>query len=193
MQGIWRWIISGDHKAFALVNDTIKCRALDKCLPILTHLGGAFFTCIFPILLISFGNAQGKTIGIHIAFTLLFSHLIVRALKGNVKRVRPYDYLEEVNTLGLFWDDFSFPSGHTTAIFSISMTLALHMPDYIKVFICIAMLIGISRIYIGVHYPSDVVVGAAIGVLSAIFVNRYLMLIWISIFRFEMFWKQFYS
>ena len=72
--------------------------------------------------------------------------------------------LPDVNT---FWKkllkDCSFPSGHTTAGFSLAVILASHFPAYSFVMYSLAATIGVSRIYTGMHYPSDVLSGAFLG------------------------------
>lgn len=183
MKRILEQILKGDRKAFHLLNEKIRCRLLDKSFPVITHLGGAVITCAFTIALILWGGPIFRNVGINIALSLFLSHMAVRVLKKKIQRKRPYDFLEEVNTHGLFWDDFSFPSGHTTAVFAICMTLALNVPGHLKILMLVALIIGISRIYIGVHYPIDVVVGALIGIVSAILVHRYGTPLWFAFLK----------
>jgi undecaprenyl-diphosphatase len=186
MRKISKWILKGDYKTFSLINNNMNCSFLDKSFSLITHLGGAFITCALPIILMFFGNVKLKRMGFDMALALSLSHVFVRLLKNKFMRLRPYDYLEMVNTHGLFWDDFSFPSGHTTAIFSICTTIAMNMPEYLRLFFVIAIIIGISRIYIGVHYPSDVLIGAMIGFGTAILVHKYLFFTWIQLLYFEL-------
>ncbi len=64
--------------------------------------------------------------------------------------------------------DHSFPSGHTTAIFSVVVPLLLYMPVLTIILAPIALSVGISRIYLGLHYPSDVLAGLCLGTLTGI-------------------------
>jgi undecaprenyl-diphosphatase len=70
-------------------------------------------------------------------------------------------------------DQFSFPSGHTTAAFSLAVTSALVTQGNIasSVYLILALLVAISRVYLGVHYPSDVIVGGIIGSSYAVLIH----------------------
>lgn len=63
--------------------------------------------------------------------------------------------------------NFSFPSGHTSTAFMLATVLAWRKPEARIYFFSLAALVGLSRLYLGVHYPSDVLAGAIIGILSA--------------------------
>ncbi len=58
----------------------------------------------------------------------------------------------------------SFPSGHTTAVFSIAVVLAANFPQLNLLIKSVAGVVGLSRAYVGVHYPSDILTGALIGI-----------------------------
>lgn len=96
------------------------------------------------------------------------------ALKNLIRRPRPYISLEGVDARDRghqgdkVFDPHSFPSGHTSSAFVIATSLSLSYPEwYVVVPAAVwASAMGVSRVYHGVHYPSDVVVGAAIGVAS---------------------------
>jgi undecaprenyl-diphosphatase len=59
--------------------------------------------------------------------------------------------------------DHSFPSGHTTAVFSVIVPFLLQTPSLAAVLIPLGLSVGISRIYLGLHYPSDVIAGGILG------------------------------
>ena len=90
-------------------------------------------------------------------------------LKTAVTRIRPYDAVEGLVPLVKKLGDYSFPSGHTCASFSCAVVYYKMYPDIKgKGAMVLAVLIALSRLYVGVHYPTDVLGGAIVGWLSAI-------------------------
>lgn len=96
-------------------------------------------------------------------------------LKNLIARTRPYDAIPELTTLIPHPTDYSFPSGHTTASFACAFVLIHMLPKKYGVPIMIlAVLIALSRLYVGVHYPSDVLGGMAIAIIVSAFVLWFL-------------------
>ena len=116
-----------------------------------------------------FGEGSARIAAQDAVITITGSQGIVQLGKNLVYRRRPYMVLPDVNT---FWmrllKDYSFPSGHTTAGFSMAAVMALHFPPYGYVVYPLATLVGVSRMYIGMHYPSDVIGGAFLGTAFAL-------------------------
>ncbi len=158
-----------------LINEKMNNKYLDRFMYRVTDLGGAIFSTLFSLVLLIFGNNRIKLIAVEALVILFISQLIVQSLKKLLSRERPYVILEKLNTFGIDLSDYSFPSGHTTASFSIATTLALNMPGLTVIVFILATIIGISRIYLGVHYPTDVAAGIILGVGTAILVDYYLM------------------
>jgi len=106
---------------------------------------------------------------LHIIATGLTGTLVYKWLKGKTLRPRPYQVLQDVWLTGKPLDYFSFPSGHTLhATIFTCMTLSYY-PALALLVISFSMMVAISRVVLGLHYPSDVLAGAAIGfVMSAI-------------------------
>lgn len=160
-----------DLNTLLLFNTSIKCRILDRLMPKLTHIGSAIITVSVCLVIIIFGKGEIRKIGVQALAALILSHFLVRVLKNSVCRLRPKDVVPNLNTFNIAIDYYSFPSGHTTAVFAIATTLAMSIPA--MAFICfpIAVLVGISRMYLGVHYPSDVLAGVALAVLTSVILN----------------------
>ena len=100
------------------------------------------------------------------AKAIAVSEALVSSTKFVVGRRRPDGHLKRSNS--------SFPSSHASSAFAFATTLALHYPQHAAKIFEIACHVGISRIYLERHYPSDVLGGAAIGVASALASEAYL-------------------
>lgn len=153
--------------AFILMifNNSIKCKLLDILMPIITYIGSAIFSILFCA--ISIFYFKSRIFGIETAVSLIISSLIARFIKIHVSRIRPYITLKNLYTRKIGIDNYSFPSGHTTVAFSIGVILALTIPSLGLFSILAATTVGISRMYLGVHYPTDVFVGMILGTITS--------------------------
>ncbi|MEN9698918.1 MAG: hypothetical protein RLZZ301_116 [Bacteroidota bacterium] len=127
---------------------------------------------VTPILVTSIGLIQqDKSLqnkGLYIGATLLSSALITTTLKYSIQRDRPFVTYPEIQQLTSAGSP-SFPSGHTSEAFATATSLSLAFPKWyvIAPSYLWASAAGYSRMHLGVHYPSDVLVGALIGSGSA--------------------------
>ena len=109
--------------------------------------------------------------------SVALSGIFIIIIKVIVARFRPPALIND-NLFGFNWFEFgymvnSFPSGHATTAFSAFVALGLLMPKFSKLFLFIALLIALSRVVLGVHYLSDVIIGGTIGTLWAYYLyNR---------------------
>lgn len=141
----------------------------------ITHVGGATFTICTLLLLIIFSNHSLKYTAIAAGLSLALSHIPVAIAKKLYPRRRPYLALEAIKVATNPLKDHSFPSGHTTAVFSSVIPFILFMPSLAILLLPVALCVAVSRIYLGLHYPSDVAVGMVLG--SSTGILSYMMIV----------------
>ncbi len=128
-----------------------------KAMHALTHLGDASVTIAIVLLLFAGGGPVGEA-GRTAAFVLVFSHALVQVLKRTIARPRPA--LPVGAALAEPPDRFSFPSGHAASSLSVALGAGSLLPDALAgACLALAALVGLSRCYLGVHYPGDVACG----------------------------------
>ena len=160
---------SWDITLFRLINGQGHNYFLDWFMPFMTDLKNFWY--VLPVLVVWVLVREKKAgivflvfIGLTLAITDPFSS---RLLKDWLGRVRPCHVLEEVRLLTDCNTSYSFPSSHAVNIFAAAFFLSQPLKKLSPLFFGIAGIVGYSRIYIGIHYPLDVIGGAAIGLLIA--------------------------
>lgn len=172
MKKAFKWF---DEKLIDILNHKLNNRFLDKFMFVFTNFGGAIFITCFTLVLILLGKGKARFMGLQIGITLIISQTITYSIKALLGRERPYNTLEDLNTFDIVLKDHSFPSGHTSASFAIATAIAFNIPQISILVFLIALIIGISRIYLGVHYPTDVAAGIIVGIGSAVVSHAFLL------------------
>ncbi|WP_309452169.1 phosphatase PAP2 family protein [Clostridium sp.] len=109
-----------------------------------------------------------RIIGNYVLITLIISTAIGEGIvKHLVRRFRPFNKINDVKLLIKKPLTYSFPSGHTLSSFAVASVLSVFFTEYAVIFIGIAFLIALSRIYLYVHYPTDVIGGIIFGILCS--------------------------
>lgn len=113
--------------------------------------------------------------GASIAISEAVSGLFTQGLKAIIQRDRPYHVLQDVRLPGTPAGGYSMPSGHATAAWALATSLSLHYPKAAVIWpsIVYALGVSVSRPYLGVHYPSDLIAGAIIGAGTAYLAYHY--------------------
>ncbi|MDO5047293.1 MAG: phosphatase PAP2 family protein [Anaerococcus sp.] len=148
----------------------LRSEPLDKLMVTITALGNLsilWISIIVVILTMMKNKRVGEVMVIGFILNLLIVNLILKIAVG---RTRPYEVAKFEDLLIHGLSDNSFPSGHTSYAFTFfAIFLLLSKSRFLKIYMGIlAFLMGFSRLYLYVHYPSDVIAGAIIGVFLAI-------------------------
>lgn len=167
---ILNYIQHRDRSLLKTINLSLKCKSLDVIMPLATYLASNFSLITFCLFTEVNPNPFIRLLGVKCAVSLIFSTIAAQILKKVVSRIRPFLSVSNLNIKMIGIDKYSFPSGHTTAAFTVGVMVSLFYPSSAFVFISLACLVGISRIYLGVHYPSDVLAGVVLGSLSSFLV-----------------------
>ena len=167
MNRLFTWVSTNDVQLIQYVNLQLRCRLLDSTLTKVTHLGGATFTLASLFLLLLIAPAPIKGWSFQALLSLTLSHIAVHVIKKIYCRERPYKKLANILVPPNPLEDYSFPSGHTTAAFSVAVVFALHSFLLAAILLPLASIIGFSRMYLGLHYPTDCIIGAFLGTLSS--------------------------
>ena len=163
-------------KILDFIQEHFKCGFLDWFMPTVTLLGedGIFWIAVAAVLLITKKYRKtGAMMGVALLLGFLIGNMTLKPLVG---RIRPYDMPGvDIDLLVGHLGDKSFPSGHTLACFEAATVLMLNDKRLGIPALVSAVLVGLSRLYLYVHYPTDVltgaVLGAAFGVIGCFIVN----------------------
>jgi undecaprenyl-diphosphatase len=159
------WLLSVDTQLFFLINHLPHVGFIDSFALFLSGIGETGMVW-FVIGLIIIFNEESRDHRLFIPLGLAggigwsLSELI---LKPIVARLRPSSALDAATVVGGFPLGYSFPSTHATIAFALAVVLSYKEPKWKKGFYILAVAISLSRIYLGHHYPIDVIVGGALG------------------------------
>ena len=160
--------VSFDLPILDWIQSTMQCAFLDKVMPLITVLGdgGAFWiACAVLMMLLKKYRKAGISAGLALIFGLIICNMY---LKPVVARIRPYDFQEQmgviINLLIEKEHSLSFPSGHTIASFEAATAILLRHKKLGIAAMILAILIAFSRMYLYVHYPTDVIVSVFLGI-----------------------------
>ena len=164
--------VSFDLPILDWIQANLQSAALDTLMPIITMFGDAgIFWIVCSVILMLLPKT--RRIGFGMAFALAMGLVVCNmTLKPLVGRIRPYDLQETLGvTINLLIDkqhDFSFPSGHTIASFEACTVMMLGSRKLGIPATLLAILIAFSRLYLYVHYPTDVIASVILGTLFGV-------------------------
>jgi len=123
---------------------------------------GVFWYALMSVLAVV-GGAEGLAAATHMALTGLVVAGLYRAMKGVIRRPRPFRRHAGIVARVRPLDEFSFPSGHTLHAVTFSLVAIAWFPFLAWILLPFTLLVAASRVILGVHYPSDVLAACAIG------------------------------
>ncbi|MFC1895205.1 phosphatase PAP2 family protein [Thermodesulfobacteriota bacterium] len=194
---MWHGLERIDVWLFYLINRSGKSPLFDHLMPVASNaelflIPLAISWCV----LVTRKGIRWKSVAVAMILVISLSEWISSGvLKPTFDRPRPYHAVSEVHCYDRMYEtwritppldvpirgqSFSLPSSHATNMFAAATFLSYYFPKGLPFFYVMALLVGYSRVYLGVHFPLDVLVGAVVGALCAVFgiaiTNRVILL-----------------
>lgn len=156
---------SVEIKILDFLHENLSCAFLDTVMPYITYLcEWGLLSIVLAVVFMAIPKT--RKLGFTLALSILIGYLLVNlTLKPLVGRIRPYKFKELTDLLVKQQRGRSFPSGHTIVAFETAMSIFLYNRKWGKVCFAIAVAVGFSRLYLYMHYPTDVIAGAVLGIL----------------------------
>jgi undecaprenyl-diphosphatase len=153
-----------DRRLYRVMNDLPHTKTSDRYVSVLSDLGEGLGWVAGGMALAILGGPKGRRAGAATAVASLAATYIVQTrVKPIFRRVRPF-VNREARVVGVRPADHSFPSGHTASSFAAATALAFFYPRAAPLAYAVATGVGMSRVHLGVHFPSDAAVGGVIGI-----------------------------
>ena len=175
---VWNQIQSNDHRVMRKFHRWRAPRWLRILTIFATRLGDGWLWYALGIVLLIYGGERRYVAVGAAAFAAVAGICIFRLLKNKSRRQRPCDILPHCWSEILPPDKYSFPSGHSITAFAIAISVGMFYPELQPPLLAAALLIAFSRIVLGMHFLSDVVVGSVIGAILALTSYHVFAMLW---------------
>ena len=144
-------------------NRACQRRKIERCFAVISRLGDGLFWYGLMLLFATLDYPDGIDAALHMGAVGLFGLLIYKLMKGGLERQRPSITWAQIHRGTAPLDLYSFPSGHTLHAVAFTIVALAYYPALWWLLIPFTLLVALSRLILGLHYPSDVLAGAAIG------------------------------
>ena len=156
---------SVDRRLYRMIHGLPHTPLSDRYVTTLSDLGEGLGWVAAGVALAWLGGPKGRRAGIAMTVASLgTTYLVQRMVKPVFRRKRPHHGRDDLVVVGIRTTDESFPSGHSASSFAAATATAAFYPGVAPLVYTLAAGVGISRVHLGHHFPSDVIAGAAIGI-----------------------------
>ena len=163
--GAIAWMDQAELTACRRFNRAVRTAGLLRLFQVASRLGdGVLWYTLVALLALMYGS-EGRHVALQCAVAGPIGLGIYRMLKNVLVRERPYMTHDTIICAGRPLDRFSFPSGHTLHAVSFTIVICSSLPLLAILLVPMALLIAMSRVVLGLHYPTDVLAGAMLGTL----------------------------
>jgi undecaprenyl-diphosphatase len=155
-------VLQTDIALYHFINRKLHWRGLVTLMRAITLFGETYAAVAAGVLALFLGWSGDSAVGVQATLVIGISQAVVQSIKRLVNRTRPYLVHEWSLAPNPPACRYSFPSGHTACAVAWTLVFGLFYPFLRPLLYPLAFLVGMSRVTLGVHYPTDVLVGAAI-------------------------------
>lgn len=159
------WVQSVDSRLCVKVSHTGQYRFIRSFFRAISRMGDGMFWYLMMLVIALTQGSHGFYVCLHMLIAGLTGTVVYKLLKQTTSRPRPFQVRQDVLLSGTPLDYFSFPSGHTLHAVAFGMVVLQYYPQLFPIVYPFVVLVGVSRVVLGLHYPSDVLAGAVIGYL----------------------------
>jgi undecaprenyl-diphosphatase len=130
---------------------------------VVSRLGNGVFWYVLMLAILTWRGPLAITPVLHMVVTGAVCTLLYKWIKTKTTRLRPYQRNQAIQVAAHPLDQYSFPSGHTLHAVSFTLVAVYYYPALASLLLPFTVLVALSRVALGLHYPSDVLAGVAIG------------------------------
>lgn len=169
-----RWLDAGRVRGIALdrrgaraLHDAVTHRGLRRAFTLASRLGDAPMWIVLLLVMPLLDPVNGTTVAQRMLVLGSVNYLLYVSLKRSTRRERPFQQCDGILAGLPPPDAYSFPSGHTLHAVAFGVLFTSFYPALAPLLFTFALAVGMSRVVLGLHYPSDVVIGAGLGTATA--------------------------